>query len=63
LYIISFVLLALHLWHGFASSFQSMGINNKYSKAVKNFTKIYAVVIPLGFIFIALYHHLNPTTH
>jgi succinate dehydrogenase / fumarate reductase cytochrome b subunit len=63
LYIISFVLLALHLWHGFASSFQSMGVNNKYSGAIKSFTKIYAVVIPLGFIFIALYHHLNPITH
>jgi len=63
LYVISFVLLALHLWHGFASSFQSMGVNNKYSPAIQTFTKIYAIVIPLGFIFIALYHHFNPITH
>lgn len=63
LYIISFVLLALHLWHGFASSFQSMGMNNKYSGAIKSFTKIYAIAIPLGFIFIALYHHFNQITH
>jgi len=62
LYVISFVLLALHLWHGFASSFQSMGVNNKYSAAIQTFTKIYAIVIPLGFIFIALYHHFNPIT-
>ncbi|KAB5488773.1 MULTISPECIES: succinate dehydrogenase cytochrome b subunit [Flagellimonas] len=63
LYIIAFVLLSLHLWHGFASSFQSMGVNNKYTPAIKTFTKLFSVVIPLGFAFIALYHHLNPITH
>jgi len=59
LYVISFVLLGLHLYHGFASSFQSMGWNNKYSKALTGFAKAYAIVIPLGFIFIALFHHFN----
>ena len=63
IYIISFVLLSLHLWHGFASSFQSVGFNNKYSRAIKPLTKLFAVIIPLGFIFIAIYHHLNPITH
>lgn len=63
LYVISFVLLSLHLWHGFASSFQTIGWNNKYTPAVKVFTKFYAILIPLGFIIIALYHHLNPITH
>lgn len=63
LYVISFVLLALHLWHGFASSFQSMGLNNKYSPAIRSFTRLYAIVVPLLFIFIALFHHLNPITH
>ncbi|AWX44616.1 hypothetical protein HME9304_01619 [Flagellimonas maritima] len=63
IYVISFVLLSLHLWHGFSSSFQSMGVNNKYSAGIKLFTNIFSVVIPLGFIFIALYHHLNPITH
>jgi len=63
IYVISFVLLALHLLHGFASSFQSMGLNNKYSPAIKIFTKVYAIGIPLGFIFIALYHHFNQLTH
>ncbi len=59
LYCLAFVLLMLHLWHGFSSAFQSMGWNNKYSKGLKGFTKLYAIVIPLGFIFIALYLHLN----
>ncbi len=63
LYVISFGLLSLHLWHGFASSFQSMGVNNKYTPAIKTFTKLFSVVIPLGFVFIALYHHFNPITH
>ncbi|GAA0871564.1 succinate dehydrogenase cytochrome b subunit [Gangjinia marincola] len=60
LYVISFGLLALHLLHGFASSFQTMGVNNKYSPAINTVTKIYAIAIPAGFAFIAIYHHLNP---
>jgi succinate dehydrogenase / fumarate reductase cytochrome b subunit len=63
IYVVSFVLLSMHLWHGFASSFQSMGLNNKYTPGIKKFTKAYAVIVPLGFVFIALYHHLNPLTH
>lgn len=63
LYVIAFVLLAVHLWHGFASSFQSVGFNNKYSVALSKFAKAYAIVIPLGFIFIALYLHLNQLPH
>ncbi|MAP80267.1 MAG: succinate dehydrogenase [Aequorivita sp.] len=59
LYCLSFVLLALHLWHGFSSSFQSMGWNNKYSKGLRGFTQFYAIFIPLGFVFIALYLHFN----
>jgi succinate dehydrogenase / fumarate reductase cytochrome b subunit len=63
IYVISFVLLAIHLWHGFASSFQSVGFNNKYSVALTKFAKVYAIAIPLGFIFIAVYHHLNQIPH
>lgn len=58
-YVISFVLLALHLLHGFQSSLQSMGINNKFTPAIKKFTQAYAVIVPLAFIFIALYHFIN----
>jgi len=59
LYVISFIFLMLHLLHGFASSFQSVGWNNKYSKGIYGFTKAYAIIIPLGFIFIALFHYFN----
>ena len=59
IYVVSFVLLALHLLHGFASAFQSIGANNKYVDGLKIFGKFYAILIPLGFVFIAVYHHFN----
>jgi len=59
LYVIAFIFLALHLLHGFDSAFQSVGANNKYTKGLKGFSKIYAIGIPVGFIFIALYHFFN----
>lgn len=63
IYVISFILLMLHLLHGFQSSFQSVGFNNKYSKALKTFTTAWAILIPVGFIIIALYHHFNQIPH
>ena len=59
IYSISFVFLALHLYHGFSSSFQSIGFNNKYSSALKLFANGFSIIIPLGFIFIAIFHHLK----
>ncbi len=59
LYVVSFVFLMLHLLHGFSSSFQSMGVNNKYSEGIRKFTVGYAIIIPLGFIFIAVFHYFN----
>lgn len=58
-YVVAFVFLALHLAHGFQSSFQSIGFNNKYTKGIVAFGKFYAIVVPLGFIIIALFHHFN----
>ncbi|CAN1551468.1 sdhC_b558_fam, succinate dehydrogenase (or fumarate reductase) cytochrome b subunit, b558 family [Flavobacteriaceae bacterium] len=59
LYCVAFVLLALHLWHGFNSSFQSVGFDNKYAKALHKLGYAFAIVVPFGFIFIALFHHFN----
>lgn len=59
LYVIAFGFLALHLLHGFASSFQSVGVNNKYSVGIQKFAKAFAIVIPAGFAFVAIFHHLN----
>jgi len=59
LYCLGFVFLALHLLHGFNSAFQSVGLNNKYTKGLKALSKVYAIGLPLGFIIIALFHHFN----
>ncbi len=58
-YVISFVFLAMHLLHGFQSAFQSVGFNNKYSPVIKKLGKLYAILIPAGFIFIAIFHHVR----
>jgi succinate dehydrogenase / fumarate reductase cytochrome b subunit len=58
-YVLAFVFLIMHLLHGFSSAFQSIGANNKYTTALKSFAKVYAIGIPLGFIFIALFHHFT----
>ena len=60
LYCVSFVFLALHLLHGFQSSFQSVGFNNnKSTPTLKKLGNIYAIAIPAGFIFIALFHYFT----
>ena len=60
-YVVAFIFLALHLLHGFNSAFQSVGANNKYTKSLKGFGNAYAILIPLGFIVIALFHFFNNT--
>ncbi|MFY0598370.1 MAG: succinate dehydrogenase cytochrome b subunit [Cyclobacteriaceae bacterium] len=57
-YVLSFVLLALHLLHGFQSSLQSIGLNNKFTPTIKKITTAYAILVPLGFILIAVYHFI-----
>lgn len=57
-YALAFVFLSLHLLHGFTSAFQSVGAAS-LRKNLKKIGNVYAVVIPLGFIFIALFHYFN----
>ena len=60
IYVLAFVFLALHLLHGFQSAFQSIGARHtKYSPMILKLGKIYAIAVPAGFIFIAIYHHIN----
>lgn len=60
LYIVSFVLLGLHLAHGFQSSFQSIGARHpKYLKCVQSLGTWYSILIPLGFIIVAVYHFVT----
>ncbi len=58
LYVISMIVLAFHLWHGFQSSFQSLGLNNpKYTPAIKTFGMLFSVVVPFLFAIIPVYIH------
>ena len=59
IYSLSFVFLALHLLHGFSSSFKTVGVNSKYYDLIQKATFIFSVAIPLGFIFIAIFHNLT----
>ncbi|SMP26714.1 succinate dehydrogenase cytochrome b subunit [Chryseobacterium profundimaris] len=60
IYIISFILLGLHLGHGFQSSFQSIGARHpKYTPVIMALGKWYSILIPAGFIFIAIYHFVT----
>tara|TARA_R110002050_G_scaffold94765_1_gene197132 strand:+ start:126626 stop:127285 length:660 start_codon:yes stop_codon:yes gene_type:complete len=58
-YVVAFVFLGLHLAHGFTSAFQSMGVTAGRKKTLQNIGKMYSIIIPLGFIIIALFHHFN----
>lgn len=50
LYLVALVALAFHLWHGFQSAFQSLGLNHsKYTPFIQIFGKAYSILIPLLF--------------
>lgn len=60
IYCVAFIFLSLHLLHGFQSAFQSVGFrNHKYLPTIKKLGYLYAIVIPAGFVFIALFHYLT----
>jgi succinate dehydrogenase / fumarate reductase cytochrome b subunit len=54
-YIVAMVMLGFHLNHGAWSMFQSLGVSNpRYSAALRQFAKIFSILIVLGFISIPL---------
>lgn len=56
LYVVAMAFLGLHLSHGFASAFQTLGLNHKkYSPAIKAVGKFYCVVVPALFASMPLY--------
>ena len=58
-YCISFILLSLHLLHGFSSALKSMGTNKSYASSVKSLSYIYSIGVPFGFCFIAIFHYFS----
>jgi len=58
-YVLSMLALAFHLWHGFQSAFQSLGINNKFTPVIRFFGKIFAIIVPFLFAIIPVILHFK----
>ncbi len=58
IYVVAFILLGLHLMHGFQSSLTTTGVRQeKYKKCIVNLGTAYSIFISVGFIAIALWFH------
>lgn len=59
-YTISMLVLGFHLWHGFASAFQSLGVNHaKWNPLIKSLGKGFAVIVPALFAIIPILIYLK----
>ena len=59
-YTISMLVLGFHLWHGFASAFQSLGVNHaKWNPLFKGLGKGFAVIVPALFAIIPILIYLK----
>ncbi|HBH07223.1 MAG TPA: succinate dehydrogenase [Flavobacteriales bacterium] len=59
IYVVSFVLLGVHLNHGFQSAFQSVGWkDNRWKGLMSGVGTVYSIVVAGGFSLIAIYHFL-----
>lgn len=59
IYVISMIAIAFHLWHGFESFFQSLGISSKKEKIWQIIGRTFSVVVSLLFAIIPVYIYLN----
>lgn len=58
IYLVAIYLMGYHLWHGFQSSFQTLGLNHKkYMPFIITLGRIYAVVISAGFASFPIYFY------
>lgn len=59
-YIACFLFLGFHLLHGFASAFQTLGLNHKvYTPVIKSLGYIYTFIVVAGFCVIPLWIYLT----
>jgi succinate dehydrogenase / fumarate reductase cytochrome b subunit len=59
-YVLAMLALSFHLWHGFQSAFQSLGVNSsKLTPAIKFFGRAFAIVVPLLFAIIPVILHFK----
>lgn len=55
LYIFSMIVLAFHLWHGFSSAFQTLGLNHmKYNPVINFVGRAFAIIVPALFALIPI---------
>ena len=59
-YVLAMLALGFHLWHGFQSAFQSLGVNSsKLTPIIKFFGSAFAIVVPLLFAIIPIFLHFK----
>ncbi len=59
-YVFSMAMLGFHLWHGFSSAFQTLGMNHpNYTPAIRAVGAFFALVIPGVFALIPIVIYLN----
>ena len=61
-YVISMAVVGYHLWHGFWSAFQTLGLNHrKYTPLIKGLGMAYAIVVPALFALIPVWMYVMGT--
>lgn len=59
IYVICMIGLAFHLWHGFTSAFQTLGLNHmKYNPLINFVGKAFAIIVPAAFALIPIWMFL-----
>lgn len=59
-YLVSMVIVAFHLWHGFQSAFRTLGLSHhKYVPVVQFLGRAYAILVPLLFAIIPIVMYMN----
>ena len=60
LYVFCMAGVAFHLWHGFVSAFQTLGLNHmKYNPVINFVGKAFSIIVPALFALIPVWMYLN----
>jgi succinate dehydrogenase / fumarate reductase cytochrome b subunit len=59
-YVVCMVVVGFHLWHGFWSAFQTLGLDHrKYTPLIKGLGMVYSIGVPLGFAIIPIVSYFS----
>lgn len=60
IYVVSMIVIGFHLFHGFESAFQTLGLNHKkWTPLVKLVGRTYSIIVPLLFAIIPIWMYLS----